>query len=115
MRRPSVACPRSSFADRAGDHALSFATTAPAFGEQEQLEDLDDLLSEISVLCSVEVDDAARDVMVPLTRANYEISLCALNPDEMLGGCRKPANDKVQGIGERAASLVGKLRNLVDA
>ncbi|WP_127479279.1 hypothetical protein [Nocardioides pantholopis] len=105
----------TKFADRAGDHALNFATTAPAFGEQERLEDLDDLLSEISVLCSTEVDEAARDIMVPLTEANFEISLCAINPDEMFGGCRKPANDKVHKIGERAAGLVGKFRNLVEA
>lgn len=102
----------TKFADRAGAHALSFATTAPAFGEQEELSDLDDLLSEVSVLCSAPVNSQAIDIMVPLTRANYEVALCALDFDDF-GGCQPAANRKVHKIGERAAGMVGDLRNLL--
>lgn len=105
----------TKFADRAGDHALSFATTAPALGEREKLQDLDDLLSEISVLCSDGVNNLANDVMEPLTEANFEVSLCAMNPDPAFGGCRRAQNSKVHKIGERAASLVGQLRDTLGA
>jgi hypothetical protein len=105
----------TKFADRAGDHAIKFASTAPAFGETEDLSDLDDLQSEVSVLCSSTVVQSVADIMVPLSEANYEIAKCAFDPDPDLGGCKKPQNDKVHGLGEDAASLIGDLRTLLEA
>jgi hypothetical protein len=97
-----------TWADRATDHVLEAATTASAFGETLKLENLDDLGSEISVLCSDELDKAVKDAMLPLTRANYELSLCAFD-----GSCDPQAAKKVRKFADQAASAVGDVRSFI--
>lgn len=97
------------WADRATDHVLTGQTTGAAFGETVPIEDLDDPQSEITVLCSDELDKAVKRAMVPIATMNYELSLCAFT-----AGCDRDGRRAVERQTTKAAGLIGDVRALIE-
>lgn len=102
----------SKWAGRAGDHVLEMSTTAPAFAETVNVDDLEDLTSEIEVICSEGLVDPVHKANLALAEANFELSLCAMDPSMSSFGpsCDKPSTKKVRALADKAASSVGDVR-----
>ncbi|WP_214055968.1 hypothetical protein [Nocardioides aquaticus] len=98
----------ATWTDRVGEHSLDGSTTAPAFAETVNLDNLRALDSEMSVLCSKELYRAVQRTMVPLTEMNYELSLCAL-----YDRCDPAAAKKVRALASDTAQANNKVRDLI--
>ncbi|GAA1478995.1 hypothetical protein GCM10009623_34410 [Nocardioides aestuarii] len=66
------------------------------------------MVPERSVLCSDELEQAVNEAMVPLARANYELSLCAFG-----GSCDPAATKRVRKLADKAASAVENVRSYI--
>ena len=102
----------SKWADRMTSHVLDASTTAPGLAEMLDLADIEDPSSEIKVLCSDAIEKPVLNANLALAKANYELSLCAVNPDDTGFGptCPEPKAKQVRKLADNAAKLVGQVR-----
>ena len=95
----------NKWADRMSDHVLDAATTAPAFAETLNLDDLDDPTSEIKALCSDALAKPILEVNAKLANVNFELSLCAFSDT-----CDPAQTRRVRRLADQAANMVGDVR-----
>lgn len=103
----------AKWSGRAEKHLRQIRIQA-GFGEKVDVSDLDDLTSEIGVLCSDELVGLVESANTEFSLAAYEVALCAVKPSGALGGCTLKAMGKIGRILDKAEGYVEQANELID-
>jgi len=92
-----------------GGHIIDAATVAAVTGDLD-LQDTEEPTSTIKALCGEEISTLVLEVNTTMAEAAFEGSLCAFS-----GECPAEQTTTIRALGEKAAPLVGQVRDLISS